>query len=229
MTLPNLFKSGTLEKLKIESFEKPDRSIPKNEFVVMFNPDKFSQRQQVAYSTDDAPGKPGSKQTFQKIEPQSYEFTFHFDGTGATGVKKNVSEEIQNFMTVTSDYDGSINRPPYLKLSWGFISLKCILTSAEISYSLFRPDGAPLRASINASFTEDSSDALQNAKVKKTSSNFTHIRTVNVGDSLLTIAAGINGASSVVADLARANNLDNLRGLTTGATIIIPALKSFGL
>ena len=217
---------GELKKLKIEAFKDLEYNEKADEFSVMFNPATYAQKYEVEYEDAQGQGSTGSTQKFGKIKPQEYTFEFIFDGTGASGEQIEVSDEIEKFLTVCGKEDGEIHRPFYLKISWGTLISKCILKSADISYSLFKPDGYPLRAKVNASFVENIDDTLRTADEGKSSPNLSHYREVKEGENLQYLTYKIYGDPKYYLDVAQANGLTNFRNLNTGITLHFPPIKT---
>lgn len=217
---------GELKKLKIEAFKDLEYNTKADEFEVMFNPSSYTQKYEVEYEESQGQGTTGTPQKFGKIKPQEYSFEFVFDGTGASGEKKDVSTEIDKFFTITGKVDGETHRPLYLKISWGSLISKCILKSADITYNLFEPDGYPLRAKVNAVFAENIDDVLRTAKENKSSPDLSHYREIREGENLPLLCYEIYGDSKYYADVAKANGLTDFRNLKPGEIIQFPPIKS---
>ena len=217
---------GELKKLKIEAFTKLDYSAKADcgDFIVMFNPNTYKQKYEVEYQAAQGQGTTGSAQKFGKIKPQEYSFEFIIDGTGVSADKVEVADEIEHFLVVTGKNNGEIHRPHYLKISWGSLLSKCVLKSADVSYNLFKPDGKPLRAKINATFAENIDDTLRVAEEGNNSPDLTHVRIVKQGDSLPLMSHRIYGDSRYYLDVARVNNIANFRQLEVGQSIVFPPL-----
>jgi hypothetical protein len=234
---------GELKKLKIEAYSsiKFDAGDKVDEFFVMFNPPTLSQIYEIEYNEDQAQGTSGSSQSFGKIKPQEYTFEFLIDGTGtapppvgagsdaadpsAVGEPVDVSEEVAKFLELTYEFNGDLHRPYYLKLHWGQFVLYCIMKKATVTYTLFKPNGFPLRAKINATFSQISDDDLRVAREGRNSPDMTHYRQVHDGDQLPLMCFRIYGDMSHYLDVARYNNLVDFRVLQTGAWIAFPPLK----
>ncbi len=218
--------SGELKKLKIEAYKDLEYNHKVDEFEVMFNPATYNQKYEVEYQEAQGQGTTGSTQKFGKIKPQEYNFEFIFDGTGATGIQTDVSQLIEKFLIVSGKENGEIHRPHYLKISWGYLISKCILKSADITYNLFKPDGYPLRAKVNAVFAENIDDVLRTAEENKSSPDLTHYRTIAAGDNLQLMSYKIYGDPQYYIDLAGQNNLTNFRRIKTGTILKFPPIKS---
>ena len=218
--------AGELKKMVIEAFRKADYSgSAAASFTVMFNPNTYTQKYEVEYQDRQGQGDTGSPQVFGKIKPQEYTFEFLFDGTGTVADKTEVQKVVEEFLAVTGKHDGEIHRPLYLKLSWGSLISKCVLKNAEITYTLFKPDGYPLRAKVKATFAENIEDALRVAEERKSSPDLTHVHQVQAGEHLSLLAYRYYGDASRYFQVAEHNQLTNYRRLEVGQRIVFPPIR----
>lgn len=219
-------QGGELKKMVIEAYKEADYSgSPAETFTVMFNPNTYTQKHEVEYEERQGQGDSGSPQVFGKIKPQEYTFDFLFDGTGTAAEKVEVNKVVDDFLRVTGKLDGEIHRPMYLKISWGALISKCVLKSAEITYTLFKPDGYPLRAKVKATFSENIEDALRVAEERKSSPDLTHVRIVREGEHLSLLSQRLYGDPKYYLQIAAFNNLTNFRRLRVGQELLFPPLK----
>ncbi len=217
---------GELTRLKIEGFKKIDcnESDKVREFTVMFNPSTYSQKYEIDYDTQQGAGTTGNTQKFGSIKPKDYTFELMFDGTGTSSEKVDVSQVLDDFLTTTAKMDGDIHRPLFLKLSWGDLIVKCVLKSADITYILFSPDGKPIRAKVNAAFSENIPEEVRVAEEGKSSPDLTHQRQVKAQDYITLMSDKLYGDFKYYVNVAKANNLNNFRKLETGNNIKFPPL-----
>lgn len=218
---------GELKKLRIEAYKDIGYADADKmgEFAVMFNPTSYSQKYEVEYDDASGRGTSGSTQKFARIKPKEYTFEFMIDGTGVSAEKKEVSDVIKEFLRLTAEILSDTHRPPYLKIAWGSLIAECILKSADITYTLFKPDGYPLRAKINATFAENIEDTKRTAQEGKQSPDVTHQRQVQEGDTLPLMTHRIYGNSAHYLAVARFNELTNFRKLVVGSMIKFPPLR----
>lgn len=215
-----------LGKLKILAFASPKFEMggpPVGIYMAMFNPETFSVNHRVVYDQVNIPGKTGAEQKFRNIETQIFRFDFLVDGTGASGEKREVFADLLLFKYVVG-YFGEIHRPHYLILNWGTFIAKCVLSTMNIKYELFRQDGTPLRATISATFLEHTENKLENLLANRASPDLTHVRVVQEGDTLPLMTHRIYGDSSYYPEVARVNGLDDFRNLKPGHEIYFPPL-----
>ena len=216
---------GELKKMTIEAYRDPERKELIDRFPVLFNPSQYSTKFEIEYANNQGQGTSGASQPFGQIKPQDYSFELVFDGTGAaTPGKVDVHKQVTHFLAITGKLDGDLHRPPYLKLIWGPLQLQVILKSADITYTLFQPDGYPLRAKVVAAFSEALPDALREARDNMQSPDLTHERLVRAGDSLPLMTHRVYRTPLLAVRVAQANGLDLLRRLDAGSVLRLPPL-----
>jgi hypothetical protein len=216
---------GELEKLLIKAYGEADYSgEPVAEFKVFFNPEEYTQVYDVEFERAQGEGTTASPVVFRRVKPQEYRLKFLFDGTGTAGEKIDVYDKIQEFFSVVG-YDGEQHRPRFLKVIWGRLESLCVLLKADITYKLFNPDGTPLRAVMEATFTENRDDQSRVAEANDSSPDLTHVRHVKAGDTLPLMAFRIYGDARHYLELARVNGLTTFRTLTPGQRLIFPPLS----
>lgn len=222
-----------LSKLKIEKYNSIKRDNKTEEYTVLLNPASYNQKYEIIYEENKAKGSASDPQKFGRIKPHIYEFEFIFDGTGvAPGRSRTnkfdnqfVSKEINRFLKLTGKIDGEIHRPAFLKIVWGSLRVDCILKSVDISYSLFHPNGYPLRAKVKAQFAESIDHALQAAENRQSSPDLTHQRMVKENDTLPMMTFKIYGDAGYYVKVAEYNKLVNFRKLKVGSQLAFPSIK----
>ena len=217
---------GTLERLVIKAYEKPDfKGPPIDQFEAYVNPNEITLSYEMEYDAAQGAGTTGSRMNFKKIKPGDLSLAFFIDGTGANGRKIDAQQAVEKFQTVTG-YNGKIHRPNYLKLVWGTLQIKrCVLKSASIAYKLFKADGVPLRAVVSATFTDTADDQTRVALAQDQSADLTHVRIVKAGDTLPGLCNDIYGDPLRYLQVAEANRLDDFRRLPAGTRIVFPPVE----
>jgi hypothetical protein len=218
---------GTLEHLVIKAYEAADYSGSEvGEFEAYVNPSELTLGYEVEYDGAQGHGTTNSRQAFRRMKPGDLTLALFLDGTGANGRPLDVQQKVEEFQTVTG-YNGNIHRPNYLKVVWGTLPVtKCVLKSASIVYKLFRPDGVPLRAVIDATFTENADDGTRVAEAQDQSPDLTHLRIVKAGDNLPSMCFAIYGDPRLYLEVADANGIDHVRNLQPGMRIFFPPLQA---
>jgi len=222
--------AGGLAKLKITAYADGTFSKPLGEpFSVVINPHRYSHGYAIEYNDPQAQGSSGGSPQFNRIPSETVSFELVFDGTGvlppAPGVPPDVSKQIDLFKNLVFGYNGRIHSPKLLILAWGTLLFKCRLTSLDLTYTLFKPDGTPLRATANASF-EGFNDEAELAKMANQSSpDLSHLVTVKAGDTLPLLCYDIYGSSAYYIQVARVNGLTGFRAIAPGTQLLFPPLS----
>ena len=223
--------SGSLAKLNICAYKDPKFNTKWNDdanpLTVMINPASYTQKLAVEYTEDDAAGTSGEARAFNKELGVNLSLDLVFDGTGTVpfGRKKSVAQQIMDLRRLGLDINSQTHRPNFVKLTWGTLLFKGQLESLDIDYTLFSPDGSPLRARVKATFL-GFHDPADSAKSKQLNSpDLTHRVRVGAGDTLPLLSYRIYGDSRYYIGVAGANGLDGFRGLATGTDLLFPPLK----
>lgn len=248
-----LFDQGKLEKMKVSAFlptSDPNAAPqvskkPEDTYVVQVNPRSYSLDHLIHYANRRGQGRSGSDAVYTGTEPAKLDFEFLFDGTGVVPQQSELSDvplvgaiasalsppgefevgaEIMKFAKVVYAYEGEDHRPRKVLLIWGTFSFPCALVSLSYRFTLFKPDGTPLRAVASASFRETRTDAERARQENNSSPDLTHLREIQAGDTLPLLAHRIYGKSSLYLEVARVNKLVNFRRLPAGSRVSLPPL-----
>lgn len=138
-----------------------------------------------------------------------------------------VGEQVDNFLNLTYKLDGDIRKPNFLKILWwdGF-AFDCQLTNAQVNYTLFRPDGTPIRAKINASFKQHTSAELRVKLEDKATSVLTQIqKAVDAGERITNVAQKIYADANKFLEIAKANDMVNFRKPLQDILLTLPGIN----
>lgn len=248
-----LFDQGKLEKLKIQALlpaKNPDEppqpsDVSEDTYVVQVNPSSSALSRLLEYSRHQGQGSSSSEAVYNRSPPVTLQFEFLFDGTGVvpppselgdiplvgaiasalSGSKPfAVMDEIKKFETVVYTSDSKEHCPRQLLLRWGTLVFRCVLSTVSYRFTLFKPDGTPLRAVATCNFCESVSDAERTRKENFNSPDLTHLRDVQDGDTLPLLAYRIYGKAQLYLEVARVNKLVNFRRLRAASRIAFPPL-----
>lgn len=216
-----------LEKLEIERFKDAGYSQSAGgKFTVMINPEEYSRTYEIVYSKQQGIGSSAAPMRYTRSKPETFTLNFMLDGTGVVNGKKtsDVLNKLKGFRDVAYEYNGDIHSPNYLKLSWGTLVFKGRLTKYNVKYTLFKPDGTPIRAKVEATFNEALDPATIASQEKKSSPDMTHVRTVVAGDTLPHMCFKIYNDASKYLQVAKYNKLNKFRNLEPGMQIVFPPI-----
>src|SRR5215510_16153468 len=75
-------------------------------------------------------------------------------------------------VTDLMNIDPTIHAPPVLMFTWGSLSFTCVLARASQRYTMFRPDGIPVRAKLQVTFTEFRNVDLEAKEIKRETADY---------------------------------------------------------
>lgn len=230
-------------KIRITSYidkelKNQDRSV--EPYNVPVNPEQYALNYKVKYDVKPASGSHGVQERFLASAPEELKLDWIIDGTNTIyGYKfsddsaRTVSEQIQHLKSVVYDMSGEIHQPRFLKIMGlgihqrgnGDVTFDGILTDLLITYTLFAPDGEPLRAKISATFLDYRENKRRVLEEAKESPDLTHIRTVKDEEKLPLIAYQAYKDPTYHMEIAKVNNLTNFRKLTVGQELVLPPIE----
>jgi Contractile injection system tube protein len=226
--------SRVLAKLIIHSFDKNDfmKEDPALKFTTPINPETFTRTSNIELETSRGHGQPGTNPRYNSTAPEEVKIEFILDGTRTMEGyvdqynKLEVSKQIKAFSDCVYKYEGSIHRPRFLIVHWGSeLRFPCVLKSMDISYSLFSPNGNPLRAKVTATFVKYESEQAVAAVARINSPDLTHQRVTREGDRLDYMTYSIYDTPSFVLQVAKVNGLTSIRNLKPGQPIFFPPIN----
>jgi nucleoid-associated protein YgaU len=241
--------NGGLEKLVIR-YEKTRKNLFNGSIEALFNPNEFTISRNVKWKSKGVAAV-GSKTTLAKQEFRStaartLAITLFFDTYEARGGGLSLGKMAKDLLIPTNPFTASpeatnvkeytdqiaalaqvnteLHRPPICKLRWGEVDLfKGVLTSLSEKYTMFMPDGRPVRATLECSFVEYFTHAAKAGELHSADVPKTHV--VRRHETLQSIAAAHYDDPTLWRHIAQANGILNPRLLTPGMTLLIPALR----
>lgn len=161
---------------------------------------------------------------FEGYDDSKLNFIFVIDGTGSTGPKLEVADEIKKLGDAIYNYVDSIHKPHYLRIAYGSINFKCHLKTCSIDYVLFKTDGKPLRAKITLNFDEFVLPADAESR-KMSSPDMTHLRYFKESDNIFEFCEEIYSNPSQAVQIAKVNEIINFRKIPAGSMLLFPPLE----
>jgi hypothetical protein len=221
------FDLAKLEKLYIVPYSDPEyNTIAGGPFFSLMNPETYTYKYKIEFCETQAPGTSGVALKFNRMPPQEFNFDFLFDGTGVMGKPGDnplpVTDQLDEFRNRILKYQGNIHRPYYLKIHWGTLLFKGVLTSMDIEFKLFRPDGSPIRAIAHCAFKGAVEENLRVAQENPMSPDISHERKVTANDRLPLMTKKIYNDNKYYIDVAAFNRLDGFRNIQPGLQILFP-------
>jgi Contractile injection system tube protein len=189
-----------------------------------FNPKEYTISKSGSWHKTPAKGaKSAPKPEFVGANPRSMQMELFFDGWESDG---DVSKSVDTLLDWTSPTKKSISdnkpNPPIVVFHWGSKAyFDAYVKQVSAKYTLFKPDGTPVRATVSVGFEEVPAEP---PKTNPTSGGVAGKRThvVAGADTLHSVAFGEYGNASLWRGLAAANGIDDPLRLRAGTTLLVP-------
>ncbi|MFC1748525.1 peptidoglycan-binding protein [Pseudomonadota bacterium] len=194
-------------------------------FEVMLNPASYTHDYSIKYNTTEGQGKAGTDTKFSKVDPEKVSFKIMLDGTGVVETKKDVKTQVKSITDIVYKYNGDLHEPQHVRILWGSLIFYGRLESLKVEYTLFKPGGEPLRATVDLSFSGFMTEEQEAAAANRSSPDLSHQITVRAGDTLPALCYRVYKDSSYYADVARVNNITNFRDIKPGSVLHFPPLR----
>lgn len=198
---------------------------PTGTMNILVNPENYQLTKNIGHSENKELGNQGSSVRFNKYENQELSFTVYFDGTGVIpGTSQNtVVDYVKQFDALVYNNNSKIHQPNYVQISWGSLIFQGQLSKYTLHYTLFSPEGIPLRVKIDLTFTQSISKTFS-ASWSEKGELLTEKVELKEGDSISSLCYSKYKNSKNVRNVARANNLDSFRKVKPGSSIILPKI-----
>lgn len=193
-----------------------------SELMVQINPESYKLSKSIQYAPREKVANAAQTPGFKKLNPSSLSFDVIFDGTGVipTGGKtvKERIDQLENLLYLT---EGETREPGYAEIAWGTFTFHGRLNKIDYSYTLFKPDGSPLRAKVSLAFTDALSvEEEQALKAEKAAQG--QYKVVVEGQTLPDMCKDVYNDPNFAGVIATINGLDGFRNLKAGTKIWFP-------
>lgn len=202
------------------------------EIACQFNPAELTISKEAAWQGEESPSFNAPRLQFAGGKSATYDLSLFFD-TYAHPEVKDVREFTNQLLALTlrgagrSMFVVPFSSPPTVTLVWGKITLfSAVVEKVQITYTMFSPDGLPIRAKADVSFIQqDFWDDIIPAQNPTSRTDSRRTRRVSSHQRLDQIAYEEYGDARYWRLLAEANNLDDPLKLVDGQLLVIPQDK----
>jgi nucleoid-associated protein YgaU len=157
-------------------------------------------------------------------------------GTGASAL--SVTADVEKFHKLVS-IKGDLHHPPLVRVTWGEDfpgasfgettqagqTFTAVVLSVSRRFTLFNPDGKPLRAVVSLSLKQFASVAEQVTAINYKSADHTRLHVVQQGETLPLIAYDAYGDARKWRVIALHNQIANVRRIDPGTALELPPLN----
>lgn len=195
-----------------------------------FNPSSLTIHKELKWDGEESPSFNSPYLKFGGGHSATYTLSLLFDSYSDIP-PKDVREYTNKLLTLSLRGAGysmflvPYASPPVVKLVWGKMTLfSAVLEEVDVSFTLFDPDGTPIRAKADVKFRQNEllGDDIIPAQNPTSRTDARKTRIVNSAERLDQIAFEEYGDSAYWRVLAEANGFDNPFVLSDGQIIVIP-------
>jgi len=215
---------------------------PPESIEVQYNPTELSFDKSAQFAEIAIPGLDAPLQQFVRGQAEKLTLELFFDttdqgmGTNATSVT-TLTDRIYQAVKI----EPTRHAPPICTFVWneefpgsatstaignqrrnGFI---CIVESIKQKFTLFSPEGVPLRATLTVTLREYKTLDDQLAQLNLSSPDRTHSHVIQRGETLSGIAGKLYRRPGNWRLIAEANNIEDPRRLTAGTFLTVPPIR----
>jgi len=198
------------------------------ELKFRFNPKEYSIQKSATWNRPtNKSAKSSTKPEFGGVQPQSVSMELFFDDW--ENPDADLLDDVKTLLGWLKPTEESINKkkpqPQILKLQWGsnhsLSEFKGFLKSVSVKYTMFKPDGKPVRATANIALEEVPDEPKG---TNPTSGSLPGRRTyvMAAGDSLHSVAYAEYGDPGLWRALAVFNGIDDPLRIAPGIRLLLP-------
>ena len=211
--------------------------------VVQFNPKEFGLNKATQIAEIAIPGLDTPLLQFVRGQNEKVDLELFFDSTdaGTSGDVVAVTDRTNAFYNLVK-VAGEDHAPPRCRFIWGSEfpgttlneheqiakrhAFECVVESIQQKFTLFSPNGIPLRATVSLTLREYKTLERQLQEINLRSADHTRVHTVQQGETLPQIAYDAYQNAARWRFIADANSLLRPRDLTPGMVLELPPLQT---
>lgn len=203
-----------------------ERKDTGDEIHFHFNPKEFSVEKSNQFAEVNIPGLSSPVLQFVRGNARKISLELFFD-TYETGEDvREYTDQITGWEGGEEkglmDIDSELHAPPVCIFKWGTFSFQCIIERVSKKFTMFLPEGIPVRSTLTVALKEYTEVDIQIRRIDAHSTDLTKRWRVKEGDSFWSIAAQEYGEPDDWRLIAEKNNIDNPRILNPGQELLIP-------
>jgi len=201
----------------------------------LFNPNEYEISKANAWTVKPVVGSSLPSPQFSGGHARELTLNLLFDADPASGDVTSATDALFAMMEVNSSLaSGRTNqaRPPSITFAWGtFTSFKAVCTRLNVQFTMFKPDGTPIRATAALTLIQVEKDPRSGQGTPAAPQNPTtraermRVHIVRSGDSLQSIAYAHYGDPNRWRTIAHENGIDDPLNLERGAELSVPQLR----
>lgn len=231
MVLPNPLQGGALVRAALVMHEPPTGSskVPGPEcgrLTLHFNPEQLQISKQSNWVREPSKLAPeASSPEFCGSQPRTMNVEVFLDAGDGRG---KVQEAVETLMGCCEPTRQSLSAlrpcPPWVHLQWGRLrTFTGLVTSVGTNYTMFAPDGLPLRAQCGVA-VEEMGGVIARQNPTSGGQGSAGMHWLAEGDSLASVAYRTYGDPTKWREIAQRNGIDDPARLRPGHRLVLPEL-----
>jgi hypothetical protein len=206
-------------------------TITGEDVQVMFNPEDYTLSRDMNYAQAAVPGLSAPITQFVNgnvptLEMELFLDTYELHSSGGSVLNQAGSDvrTLTSKVTNLMEIDSSTHAPPVLVFAWGSLTFTCVLARVTQKFVMFRPDGVPVRARLQATFHGFQNGDTESKEIKRQTADYTKSYLVGQGETVSAIAARVYGNAEFWRPIAIENSVVYPDSVRQGARLVIPML-----
>lgn len=207
-----------------------------------YNPTSFSVSHSLGYDDGKEVSASNLPKKFLGLNPRTLTMELFFDGTGASPSSTDlvakatsalglpaintVDIQVRAFLNLAYKIQPKTHEASFVMVIWGTFIMTGVVSSANVNYTMFAPNGRPLRAKVSLTINETISKKLLSKVLGLLSPDLSKSRIVKEGDTLPLLCFEEYNDSSLYPQVAAVNNLKNYRKLKQGMELLFPPIDN---
>jgi hypothetical protein len=196
---------------------------------VQYNPSELTFTKAAQIAEIPIPGLDSPVLQFVRGQAETLSVELFFDstedgmGVGATPVTKK-TDDFYSLIKI----DKTTHSPPVLLFTWGKAlpgmraAFRCVVTSVRQQFTMFAPDGTPLRARLTVELKEYKPLTQQLRELGLMSADHTKATILREGDTITAVSYREYGDDRAWRQIAVANNIDDPLNIPAGTILRVP-------
>jgi Contractile injection system tube protein len=220
MSTPALTAAGPLKPAAIE-IVVPAKT-PRVVIPLRFNPTEYQIQKGNAFQEIAIPGLESPPIQYIRGNSEKLSVEVLADTSDSLeDVRKNYVNPVRKLLDIEPD----LHAPPIVAFTWDREVFRGVLESVQVTYTLFSPEGVPLRAKMSLAFKEYRPIEVQVKERPKASPDLDKAYVVRAADTLDRLAWAAYRDPGRWREIARRNEIHDPRRLTPGALLTVPRLR----
>jgi len=206
-------------------------TVDNSSVEVLFNPAEYALAKENAFAQAAVPGLSAPLLQFVNGGLETLEMELFLDtleehrvGDRVVSTAGQDVRELAGRIAALMAIQPATHAPPVVIFSWGQLSFRCVLARLQQRYTLFLPDGTPVRARLAVALHGYTNAEMEARETKRETADYSRRQVVGQGQTLHDIAFAAYGDPRLWRPIALRNAVADPLRPETGRELLIPRL-----